>query len=60
LELVEKLLEKKPELAVILSSGYTGEKSNWDKIQSKGYRFIKKPFAITELLYAIYQGLGKK
>ncbi|MBN2365435.1 MAG: PAS domain-containing protein, partial [Calditrichaeota bacterium] len=32
LELIEELLRKDPHLSVILSSGYTGEKSNWERI----------------------------
>ncbi len=60
MELVDNLLKENPELAVILTSGYTGERSNWGKIQRKRYHFLKKPFAISELLYVIYQGLKNK
>lgn len=57
LNLVEILREKRPNLPVLLTSGYTGDKTNWNKIQEKGYRFLKKPFALLELLKAIRRSL---
>ncbi len=61
LDLVEKLRGENPDLAVIVTSGYTGDKTNWSKIQKKGYRFLKKPFAVHELLNAVHTqiNLGK-
>lgn len=50
IELVEKLLMKKPGIKVILSSGYTDQKSQWPVIRSKGYRFLQKPYSLNDLL----------
>jgi len=57
LELVDVLIKQKKDVVVLLTSGYTGDKSNWNKIQKKGYRFLKKPFALLELLKAIRHSL---
>ena len=57
LVLVEELLKQKPNLSVLLTSGYTGDKSQWPKIQKKGYRFLKKPFSLDELLRLIHKEL---
>ncbi len=57
LELVKDLLKQKKDVAVLLTSGYTGDKSNWNIIQKKGYRFLKKPFALLELLKAVHRSL---
>jgi CheY-like chemotaxis protein len=59
IELVEDILNRNPEIGVILTSGYAGDKTNWELIQARGYRFLKKPFAVTELLYDIYLELRK-
>ena len=47
LQLVEQLLCRKPELKVLLTSGYTDQKSQWPVICEKGYRFIQKPYGLT-------------
>ncbi|MBN2366237.1 MAG: response regulator, partial [Calditrichaeota bacterium] len=60
LELIEELLCKDSHLSVILSSGYTGEKSNWERIYEKGYRFLKKPFSIAELMHSVFLALNEK
>jgi DNA-binding NtrC family response regulator len=57
LDLANELTKIIPQLPVILSSGYTGDKGNWEKIQRLGYRFLKKPYSMNELLNAIYQAL---
>jgi DNA-binding NtrC family response regulator len=59
LDLANELTKIFPQLPVILSSGYTGDKGNWDKIQRLGYQFLKKPYSMNELLNAIYQALYK-
>ena len=50
IQLIEELLARNPDLKVILSSGYTAPKSQWDHIQKKGYRFIQKPYTMVDLL----------
>lgn len=59
IELVNKLVQIKPDLGVILCSGYLDEKSQWPIIQKKGYRFLKKPYDITELLTAVKEVIQK-
>jgi len=52
-QLVEELKLRKPELKVMLCSGYTDEKSQWPVIRSKGYAFLKKPFSLMDMLQRI-------
>jgi DNA-binding NtrC family response regulator len=47
-----------PELPVLLSSGYTDEKSQWPVILQKGYRFLEKPYSLDTLLRAIKQTIS--
>jgi DNA-binding NtrC family response regulator len=46
-------------LKVLLSSGYTDHKSQWPRIQEKGYRFLQKPYTLTELLTVLREVLEK-
>ena len=50
LELVEQLILRKPDLRVLLTSGYTNEKIQWSIIRERGYRFVQKPYNVSELL----------
>jgi len=54
-KLVEKLLALKPDLNVLFASGYTEEPI----IQQKKYRFLQKPYMLTELLQVIRELVGK-
>lgn len=58
-KLVEFLLERNVELKVLLTSGYTDEKSHWAHIQKKGYSFMQKPYTMETLLNKIDEVLGK-
>ncbi|HHS12393.1 MAG TPA: PAS domain S-box protein [bacterium] len=55
IELVEELLTRKPDLEVLLSSGYTDHKSQWPVIKERGYRFLQKPYSLIELLRTVKQ-----
>jgi CheY-like chemotaxis protein len=57
LELVDQLLPRKPELHILLSSGYTDEKSQWPAIRERGFRFLQKPYAVADLLRAVREAL---
>jgi two-component system cell cycle sensor histidine kinase/response regulator CckA len=57
LDLVNALLKQKKDISVLLTSGYTGDKSNWNIIKKKGHPFLKKPFALLELLKAVRHSL---
>ena len=59
LQLAEQLLCRKPELKVLLTSGYTDQKSQWPVICEKGYRFIQKPYGLTDLLRVVREVIEK-
>jgi two-component system cell cycle sensor histidine kinase/response regulator CckA len=48
--LVERLREKKPDMSIVLASGYTGEELDRGQIEEKGFTFLQKPYTLTELL----------
>ncbi|MGQ9627817.1 MAG: ATP-binding protein, partial [Anaerolineae bacterium] len=53
LQLIDELLTRKPELRVLLSSGYADRKSQWRIIRERGFRFLQKPYASADLLRVI-------
>jgi PAS domain S-box-containing protein len=53
LELAQTLIERKPSLRIILSSGYLDYKSNWETIKARGFPFLKKPYFLADLLKAL-------
>ena len=53
IRLVDRLLALRPDLEVLLSSGYTDQKSQWPVIREKGFRFLQKPYSLPDLLGAI-------
>lgn len=53
LQLVDDLLTRSPDLPVLLTSGYPDERAQWPLIRERGYGFLRKPFSISELLFAI-------
>ena len=57
--LVEGLL-KRWKFKVIITSGYTDEKANWDFIKEKNFRFIHKPYAMRDLLQTVREVLDEK
>jgi signal transduction histidine kinase/CheY-like chemotaxis protein len=50
IRLIDDLLSRRPDLQVLVSSGYTDQKSQWPIIQEKGLRFLQKPYSIVDLL----------
>ena len=52
-DLIEDFLREKPDLNIILTSGYTENESNWSVISERGYPFLQKPFSLIELLRKI-------
>ena len=54
-ELVGEFLKASPGLKVLLTSGYTDEKSRWKEINSRGYRFLYKPYPLRELLRVVHE-----
>lgn len=59
LAFVEKLRETRPDIRVLLCSGYADQKSHWPLILERGYPFLEKPFTIAKLFEAVRNALGK-
>jgi two-component system cell cycle sensor histidine kinase/response regulator CckA len=57
IELVDELLSRKSGLPVLLSSGYTDDKSHWPKIRERGFQFTRKPYTLRDLLRAIRKSM---
>ncbi len=57
-DLVEKALIHNPKLAVLISSGYTDERSRWQTIQDRGFPFLAKPHTPSRLLSTIREVLA--
>jgi CheY-like chemotaxis protein len=53
IRLIEDLLQIRSDLQVLVSSGYTDQKSQWPAIQEKGYRFLQKPYSLEDLLHTV-------
>ena len=59
--LADTVRSRKPDIPVLLCSGYTDERSRWSSIQEKGFLFLQKPYPIALLLdtvHTILDGLG--
>ncbi len=56
-ELVEQLLVKKPELKVLLSSGYMDDKSRLSVIKERNFNFLQKPYTLEKLLNSMKKAL---
>ena len=50
LDLVNELKSIKPDIKILLTSGYTDTKSQWALIQAKGIPFLQKPYSFMNLL----------
>ena len=57
--LVQDLLTR-GKFGVIITSGYTDEKANWEFIKENNFRFLHKPYAVGDLLQAVKEVLGKR
>ncbi len=58
LQLIDELLQQRPDLPVLVTSGYPDERAQWPLIKERGYGFLRKPFSISELLLAIRAAMG--
>jgi len=54
-ELIERLVLQKPELKVLLSSGYSDHQHRWPAIRERGYPFLEKPYALQDLIDTVRQ-----
>jgi len=55
LELLGEFMKTSPGLKVLFTSGYTDEKSRWNEINGRGFRFLYKPYPISELLRIVHE-----
>jgi CheY-like chemotaxis protein len=53
LDLATELLARRPDVRLLLSSGYTDDRSRLAAIRRRGLPFIHKPYTLSELLHAI-------
>lgn len=60
LELLDRVLPQHPSLPVLLTSGYTDEKSQWPLIQARGWPFLYKPYSLADLLAHVKEALESK
>jgi CheY-like chemotaxis protein len=58
IELVDELISRKPNLSVLMGSGYIDQKSQWQVIKRRGFRFLQKPYVMVDLLNAVHQTLN--
>jgi len=52
-DLCQTILDQRPDILILLTSGYTGERSLWNKIVEKGFCFLEKPYNGQTLLNKI-------
>ena len=57
--LARQLRLQRPEIGILMCSGYTDEKSKAKIIQENGFAFLQKPYALKEILKAIKKVLTK-
>ncbi|MBN2078100.1 MAG: response regulator [Spirochaetes bacterium] len=57
IQLAEELMSMNPRLKVLLSSGYTGQRSQIDTIAEKNYPFLQKPYSMHDLIQSINTAL---
>ncbi|MFH2005889.1 MAG: PAS domain S-box protein [bacterium] len=57
IELADQLVMKLPDLVVVLTSGYTDEKSRALIAEERGYTFLQKPYSIGALLRSLKAAL---
>ncbi|MBD3392852.1 MAG: response regulator [Chitinivibrionales bacterium] len=57
IRLAEELRAVRPDVKIVLSSGYTGERSGWEQVREQGYRFLQKPYTMIELLRTVRESL---
>jgi signal transduction histidine kinase/ActR/RegA family two-component response regulator len=59
-ELAAELKAKKPEIAVLFVSGYTGDRIGHDTIERAGAVFLEKPFTVNQLTAKLVQALERQ
>lgn len=60
IHLAEEITALNPRVTVLLSSGYTGQRSQIDAILEKQYPFLQKPYSMIDLLQSVHMTLHRK
>ncbi len=60
IQFIDQILAQKPEQRLLMSSGYSDERSQWDAIKKRNLPFLQKPYTMTELQEAVYKGIGEQ
>lgn len=53
LQLAEQFLAQQPNLQLLMTSGYSDQKSRWPTIHERGWPFLQKPYPVAALLQAV-------
>ena len=59
IDFAEKIINKNPAIKILLSSGYTEEKSRPDAIAQKQFHFLQKPYPLNTMLEIVHQILNE-
>jgi len=59
IELVDELISLNPDIHILISSGYTDDKSQLQTMREKGFKFIQKPYSSSDLLKVIRKAIEK-
>lgn len=59
-DLVMDLVEKQPDLAALLVTGYTDERGDWHRVRSAGFELLKKPMPMAFLLEHLKSAIERK
>ena len=58
LELAGDLRERKPDVKILMSSGYIGYKSHLNPIREEGFHYLPKPYSLIDLLRTIQDAIA--
>jgi len=59
IDVVDHIRRVRPDLKVLLMSGYTDVGSHWPAIQDRGLAFLQKPFGMRRLLNTVREILDQ-
>ncbi|HMP89533.1 MAG TPA: PAS domain S-box protein [Kiritimatiellia bacterium] len=59
-DLVESIKKLKPNLKVLMVSGYTDERTRWPQIREKGWHYLQKPVSLRIMMETLHEMLRKK
>ena len=59
-DLVGEFSQKHPNIAILLATGYTDDRADWDKARQAGWPVLQKPVSVKNLLAEIHKALTSK